>query len=196
MAASLTSGANHRLRAVLDGFEPLEKEFSVIPDTVVTQILALKEVTGALIITSDPPRARVVVDGQPRGETMINLADLKRGPQRIRASLPGHVGVDTTINVTGGTQPVHLTLRKEPPGTLVLKGDSYASMWIDDKLVMADSYNSGNQPVVAGPHRIKVRILNGEEFEADVSVGPGELVVYDFTRKEVTQRNPIKESPP
>ena len=71
--------------------------------------------TGALEIGSDPPGARVSVDGTPRGQTPLKIPELTPGQHRVRIS-SGRTSVERTVVVTsGGSATVVVVWKAEPP---------------------------------------------------------------------------------
>lgn len=65
----------------------------------------------ALVVTSDPPGARVMVDGIGRGATPVTIRLLTPGEKTIRVIKDGFASEERTIRVTSGTASVHVPLR-------------------------------------------------------------------------------------
>lgn len=61
--------------------------------------------TGSLSVTSTPSGARVLVDGQPRGQTPLALGGLRPGPYEVAVSLRGYE--TETRSVVVGAGAVH-----------------------------------------------------------------------------------------
>jgi cytoskeletal protein RodZ len=66
----------------------------------------------ALTITSDPPGARVMIDGIGRGATPLTLHDLTGGARRVRVIKDGFLSQERVVRVGARSQPasLHLTL--------------------------------------------------------------------------------------
>jgi cytoskeletal protein RodZ len=64
----------------------------------------------ALTITSDPPGARVMVDGIGRGATPITLDNLATGATRIRVIKNGYVSLERDVRIGAGPVALHVTL--------------------------------------------------------------------------------------
>lgn len=64
----------------------------------------------ALTITSDPPGARVVVDGIGRGATPLTIHNLTGGATRVRAIKDGFLSQERVVRVGAGTKPTTLHL--------------------------------------------------------------------------------------
>jgi cytoskeleton protein RodZ len=65
----------------------------------------------ALVVTSDPPGARVMVDGIGRGATPVTIRLLTPGEKTIRVIKDGFASEERTIRVTTGKATVHVPLR-------------------------------------------------------------------------------------
>jgi len=74
--------------------------------------VAPRAVDGELIITSQPPGARVMVDGVGRGSTPARIKYLSFGSKRVRVTMDGYVGAERSVNLTSTapTANVQLTL--------------------------------------------------------------------------------------
>jgi hypothetical protein len=65
----------------------------------------------ALVVTSDPPGARVMVDGIGRGATPVTIRLLTPGEKTVRVIKDGFASEERTIRVTSGKASVHVPLR-------------------------------------------------------------------------------------
>jgi len=68
-----------------------------------------------LVVTSDPPGARVVVDGIGRGTTPARIAYLSLGEKTIRVVRDGYVSQERTVSLTPNRRSVtlHVQLRQQ-----------------------------------------------------------------------------------
>ena len=65
----------------------------------------------ALTITSDPPGARVMVDGIGRGATPLTVDNLTTGTTRVRVIKDGFVSQERDVRIGGQAgDTLHLTL--------------------------------------------------------------------------------------
>ena len=65
-----------------------------------------------LVVTSDPPGARVVLDGIGRGTTPLTIRFLPAGDQTLRVIKDGYISEERRIHVAGGrATAVSLTLQ-------------------------------------------------------------------------------------
>ena len=81
----------------------------VIPLTIAagvqtSQYIELRDVvvTGTLSIKSEPPGARITIDGQPRGTTPATIANLTAGDHAVLLELAGRK-VSHTVKIEGGS---------------------------------------------------------------------------------------------
>jgi hypothetical protein len=147
-----------------------------------------------MLVVSNPTGVTVRVDGRPRGITPLQLEDLSHGPHRFLAELDGYLPADTTLEVSAAGGELRLTLSPEPPGYLVMMGNSIAVMFVDGRLVMSNTYNSGHQQLESGWHEIRVRLSSGTEFQDSVLVKSNEVVTYDYSLRRETERKPTDGS--
>jgi transcriptional regulator with XRE-family HTH domain len=90
-------------------------------DRVATAADALTGTTGtlpvpgtALMVTTQPPGARVTVNGIAWGVTPVTIRYLASGDKRIRVSLPGYETEDRVVNLGAGRLAVSFALRAAP----------------------------------------------------------------------------------
>ena len=68
-------------------------------------------ISTALILTSDPSGARVVVDGIGRGSTPVTVHNLTSGVRRVRVIKDGFVSLERDVRITGREPAtLHVTL--------------------------------------------------------------------------------------
>jgi len=159
-----------------------------VPDRVQAVKLVLRPGMADLVVTSDPPGAQILLDGHARGSTPISLAGVPMGRHRIEARRDGHMPADTTLEVGAATGQIHLALRVEPPGVLVIQGDRPAQIYVDGTLVKENVQNSGPQRLRPGTHQVRVILVSGESSDYTVDVRSGERVIYDYSKNSVERR--------
>jgi hypothetical protein len=162
-----------------------------VADTTTTVALALPVGTKNLYLTSDPIGAEVVVDGQASGRTPRPLDGLAFGRHTIRARVDGYVEIDTTIDFGESSGQIHFAFKPEPPGILVLQGDSPAKMYIDGILAAENVPNSGPRELKPGPHTVEVVLVSGSVINTTIDVHSRERVTFDYTSQIETDRTRI-----
>jgi hypothetical protein len=109
--------------------------------------------TGTLQITSDPPRAALVVDGVARGVTPLTVPDLAAGTHTLAVRFAGGT-VEQKVDITQGTTgSVHIVAPQTPvtaPGWLTVDVASPLQIFEQDKLV--GTTNIGRLLLPPGTH--------------------------------------------
>jgi hypothetical protein len=73
-----------------------------------------------LRVTSDPPGARITVDGVGWGVTPVTIRNLSAGMKRVRATKDGYVGDERLVSLsTGSGTAIQLRLRRRPAAPAV-----------------------------------------------------------------------------
>jgi hypothetical protein len=180
---NLTAATEHVVEATLSGRNAARAVYTVLPDSMLSVSLRLASGTTRLVVTTDPPGAALALDGQQRGTTPLQQLEVPLGRHTFAAQLAGYVVTDTTLEVGPATGQVHVMLRPEPPGVLVVQGDHPAQIYLDGVLVRENVQNSGPQSVRPGTHHVRVVLVSGEVVEESVPVGAEERVVFDFSSK-------------
>ncbi|MBX3250264.1 MAG: PEGA domain-containing protein, partial [Myxococcales bacterium] len=92
--------------------------------------------TAGFSLTTDPPGAKVFVDGVEKGVTPLTLSDLAAGSRRIRVELEGRAPWETSLNLVDGrilpladvtlAASVNVRFESEPSGARVtlVRGDT------------------------------------------------------------------------
>jgi hypothetical protein len=71
-----------------------------------------KPVTATLVVSSDVPGASVFVDRKFVGTTPLRLADLPPGSKQLKFTAEGFDGVDRTVELEPGENPVNVRFRE------------------------------------------------------------------------------------
>ena len=79
-----------------------------VPVVVATNNVPVASV--ALTITSDPPGARVMLDGIGRGATPLTVDNLTTGATRVRVIKDGYVSQERDVRIGGKPVTLHVTL--------------------------------------------------------------------------------------
>jgi hypothetical protein len=178
----------HRVEAAREGYGVARADVTLQPDATTTTSLALEAGRTDVVVTTDPGRSEIRVDGVPRGASPVTLTALALGRHVIRATRAGYTQVESTIAVTAATRQVHLTLAPAPPGVLVVLGDRPAQIYVDGMLAVENVQNSGPRPLPPGDHTVRVILVSGEILDHTVPVRSGERTIYDFSKNVVTHR--------
>jgi len=180
---------DHTVEALLDGYQPAIGSFRPLPDTTIrVPSLVLGKVTAVVLFSSTPEGASVTSDGRFLGKTSFTRDGLSPGPQRFHVSLAGYLPVDTTYSVTQGSNSLYVVLQPEPPGRLRITGETMATIVVDDKIFVPDTYTI-TRDLPAGSHTIRVTRAGKPDLRVTIELKPGRLLEYDHTRERITQDN-------
>jgi formylglycine-generating enzyme required for sulfatase activity len=133
--------------------------------------ISLEPADGILNVASDPPRARVTVDGQYRGETPVEL-ELRPGDSyRVQLFKPGYESASRTVRV-GSDAAERLDLRLQPlVGTLVVSADPPDA----ELLINGESRGAAAQTLElpARAHRLEIRKPGYAGYSTEINPRPG-----------------------
>jgi hypothetical protein len=140
--------------------------------------------SGRLRVRSTPAGASVLVDGQSRGVTPLDLGELALGAHAIEVSHPGHDkrqrrvtlseqrparSIDFTLRPT--SVPAQATLAANSPGSLqVTSHPSGAQVFVDDSLIGTAPLLLSN--VEAGSRRLRVELSGYQIWTRSVQIKP------------------------
>jgi TonB family protein len=133
---------------------------------------------GALRIESEPPGARVSVNGQAKGQTPIRLSDLPFGSYQVRVEQKGYDPQTRDVTLRAGSAAGVLqfalvrTAAAVPGGADVVSTPPGASVSVDGRSV-------GTTPLAGlklrpGRHRLEVALAEHETWSGAVDVAAGE----------------------
>lgn len=148
-----------------------------------------------LVIRSDPPGARVSIDGRPRGETPLTLTGVRAGEYRLTLERDG-VQVQQTVRVAdpNGTFSVLAPMRPSGPlsGWLALQSPIVLDVFEGGSLV--GTSRSSRILLPAGQHSLQLVNEQLDFREArDVQVEPGDVLQLAI---ELPQANVLVNATP
>jgi serine/threonine protein kinase len=137
-----------------------------------------------LTVKTVPPGASIHVDGAALAErTNATLDGLAPGSHTVVIELDGYVTARRTVTLESGKQSeVAVTLKPEPAGegTLVVRADPYANVYVDDKL-KSESRMSSTITLPSGRHRVRVVHPSFEPKSwNDVVITPGKTATLEW----------------
>ncbi|QXD13893.1 protein kinase [Rhodocaloribacter litoris] len=140
---------------------------------------------GRLVVRSDPPGARLFVDGTERGVTPATLASLPPGRYEVELRREGFAPYRTTVavepaqtaEVAGALVPLTGTLRIHPK--------PWGDLYIGDRLVQRGVDYAYTLTLPAGAHPVRLAYFGGRVWESTVAIRPDAVteVTVDFNRE-------------
>jgi TonB family protein len=154
--------------------------------------------TGTLHVESDPPGATVTLDGQERGTTPAELADVPYGAHELKVDLKGYA--PTTQSVLLSRQEprasVSLALSRTPAAT----GAAEIASDPPGAIVSIGGTPVGQTPFLdpkmkTGAHKVEITKEGYEPWSGTVNVQPGKKARVDARLKSVAFSAPVTTPP-
>ncbi len=179
----LPAGSRPLFRVTAAGFADSIFGVDVEADGVTYLKVRLRPRRNAVRVRTTPPGAEILVDGQPRGQSPLEVPGLSvPDAHRIEARLPDHDPVSRDFNVQVDsvlelrldlrTQTGSLAVHTEPPG---------AEIRIDGQSRGISPFSRSDLPV--GTHRVRAVLRGHVDAETTVVVG-SQAVVIQLALKE------------
>jgi len=150
-----------------------------------------------LVVRSEPPGARVLLDGKPVGVTPLELPGLKAGAARLSIELKGHKAHAEAVGLVAGERrevvarlqrkqapPVRQPPPPPPPPRKVEYGYLLANTRPWSKVFVDGTYTGRETPIppdkklklTAGKHKITFETPGGQRFDFEVQVVANETI--------------------
>jgi len=185
VVASLDVNRAHDIRAEVPGRQTASRRVTPAPEDTVDCVLVLDPVRFSTLFSTTPSGAALTIDGQSLGTTPVSAQGLAEGSHRVVATLAGYTPVDTTLALSPAVPAVSLPLKPEPPGILVVLGETLARrIFIDEVLVVENVHNSGPCTLSTGQHMVQVDLAD-TSITRPIRVESARRVIYNYVRNEV-----------
>jgi hypothetical protein len=148
-----------------------------------------------LEVKSEPPGAKVYIDGKESGDTPLALSDIKTGRHQIRVVKEGYESYEVSVETGVGRKEVMANLKK-----VVRKGEllirtvpTKATIYLNEKSVGTSPYEGkGLSP---GKYKIRVTQEGYEPWGQEVTVKADEKLEVLASLKSITGRLVIRTQP-
>ncbi len=173
------STGQYTLKMTLDGYEDWTSTVIILPVLTVrvtTDLVPKERVveSGSVAVNSNPQGARVYLDNDYKGNTPINLREVRPGRHNIKVTLSGYEEWITNITITPSkVERIYADLK-------VL--EDYGSVSINSSPQGADIYLNEEyrgltplnlQNIAADKYTVKVSLPGYEEWIEDITISPG-----------------------
>jgi formylglycine-generating enzyme required for sulfatase activity len=174
----LLRSGSYLLTLTADGYYPLAEELVVGPEDSQSFHYQLRKLPGILGFDSQPPGARVDLDGETLGETPLSGVTVAAGSHQLRLLADRYLPLEREIDVTGMEQPQQFSLSLDP---------AWANIAVDSvptgATVLLDGEPVATTPatveVLQGEHLLSVSLERYSTWQQELVVVPGEHQVLD-----------------
>ncbi|OFV88955.1 MAG: hypothetical protein A2V74_08590 [Acidobacteria bacterium RBG_16_70_10] len=155
--------------------------------------------TGSLRVETEPSGARVLVDGQDRGTTPLDLADLSFGEHQVRLELSGFEPQTHRVAVSGAAPSGQLqaALTKVAPatgGADFLSSPPGAAVLVDGRAVGQTPLS--DLQLKPGSHQLEIDLEGYEPWVGVVHVTPGSRARVEASLRPLLRVTPPPAPPP
>jgi AAA+ ATPase superfamily predicted ATPase len=166
-----------------EGYKPVTDTLSLLSGVPLDTLYTLTRIIGTVEVSSLPPGAAVMVDGQSTGlTTPAVLSDLSATRHEVEVSLPGYESARENLEVLGdSSQAVAFHLSKKTGSLSIVSQPSGADVYIDGVLV-------GTTPLIEpvidyGAHRLRISKPAHQVYEQDMVISnPSDKVDVDLAQ--------------
>lgn len=171
-------------------YKPATRRFTVRAGdalTVPTVRLALDD--AVLVLASDPPGGAVTVNGEPRGETPLEIVVAPRRPLSVRVAKPGHEIGTLDLEIAPGQKREESLALTPQLGEVTIKASPPDAQLIIDGTPRGAA--SQTLSLIALPHRIEIRREGFLPHAQTVTPRPGfpQVVEVELKSEEQARRD-------
>ena len=179
LTVELAAGV-HELKLAGDG-EPRIIPFTLTAGSTFAQTIELPKVaplTGQLLVRTEPPGARVTIDGTPSGTTPVTVELLAAGPHKVTLQTD-QSSVTQDVTIEAGTTASLVVPMATPQGIPVsgwISVEAPAEVQVYEDTRLLGSTQSDRIMVLAGRHDLSlVNEALGYRTTRSVTVSPGKV---------------------
>ena len=173
----------HRVTVSLDGYDTASYDVHAVADSTLKIAHAFSRRTAPLAISSKPPGAAVVIDGEAVGNTPFATTTMSYGPHDVALSLAGYSDWSGRIVVPVANNLVEVALTHLEPGTIAFSITPYGDVYVDGTRV-AQTVTFFQVKAEAGTHSIELRHPSFKPFAGEIEVEPGSTRKVEHTFSE------------
>lgn len=157
----------------------------VSTDSTLTINHNFSKITHPLTIITEPPGARIIMDGKSVGSTPLSLGSITQGSHRLELRKDGYQNVRRTITIPAPNNMVDVVLSHVPAGKLIFEIYPYAELWINGEMKEKDAVHFEAE-LRPGTYNIELRHPHFGTITDTIELKSGEEVVkrYRLSEKE------------
>ena len=168
----------HRIRALLSGFLPAEKELLVVDRSPQKVAFTMGVNTASVTFNSDPPGAQVSINGTDRGVTPTNVI-LPVGVVTVTMSLEGYRPFEQMVRLQAGEVVTVPGVLKALPATLDVHSVP------EGAVIYVNNQRSGTTPLKLdnldpGEYRVRAEMPGCEAMARTVTIKAAARLVEEF----------------
>ncbi len=182
-----------------DGYGDVTQEATIKSNEVTSFTVKLFKLQGAITIFSNPPGAKVMVDGEEHGVTTAigrKIVGLSLGMHKLRVTLPNYrEEMRDVLVVNGGNHPINISL-------IGLPGKVTISTSPKGARVQLDGVDSGKSlltliNITPGSHKVRVNLVGYASVAKEFVLSPNDtqMMTFNLTPLEKVQIK-VVSSPP
>ncbi len=164
----------YTLRVEKPGFEMWRGKITVFRGKTLAVPVMLASAFGVLSVETDPPGARVWVDGKDRGVSPAVVDGLSDGLHGVRLSRDGRADMYQSIKVERQRRVSIRVALPEAGGKLVIRSSPGTPRLFLNGYALGESYDTTVDNLGAGTHSIRAVLPGYADAFATVQVTPGE----------------------
>ncbi len=182
-----------------DGYGDVTLATSVKSNEEVVNTVTLPLLQGAIKVSSTPPGANIILDGETRGVTTVvglNIPGLSLGVHKLRVTLPDYREETRDVMVVnGGNKVINIPLTGLPCKVTVSTSPKGARVQLDG-IERGNSLVTIND-IAPGPHKVRVSLIGYASAAKEFILTPNgnQMMTFDLTPLEKAQIN-IASNPP
>ncbi len=182
-ASRLISGlrvGKHQLVAIAPGMAVFAQSVKVVAGVTAKVTIRFEPLSGSLSVTTDPPGAKVSIDGREVGTSPVDIEKVAQGKHVITAAKPGFATREKEIVVGYGDElSVFLRMKKKDATFSVFSFPSGADVFLDGKKMGVTPLRVKNVP--PGSYTLRVEKGKGCIHEEAVTIQAGKDMALDVT---------------
>lgn len=161
---------SYQISIFAEGYHPLNRELIVTEEQNQHYSISLRRLPGHLQLKTAPViPARVLLNGQEKGETPLTLSSLEPGKYRLRLLADRYLPYETEIEIEGLDRQQSLTAELVPAwgNVSLLSQPPGADVFVDDELAGQTPLTTG---ILQGEHNLRIKLPGHKDWRKTIRV--------------------------